>query len=410
MKLLHVSDWHLGRVLYNVSRTHDHDRVLAEIIALARAEAPDLVVHTGDLFESVRPAYDDMDRAITALRELGSLAPVVVLAGNHDSPALFRLFADLVGPASPVRFIDRARLPSDGGVLRFEARDGTRVRLAVLPFVHQHRTVEAFEDPNGWMVAYADRVQRIEQTLWEGLCDGHDPSRDVLLLAAHLHMAGASFSESERPLHITETYATRADSVPDVAYAAFGHIHRPQVIPGLTPGRYAGSPIALDFGEMGQQKSVVLVEARPGEPAVMTAVPISGGRPLRKLEGTLTELRALASEAENALCLVTVKTQTPVPDLSDQVREILEDATLLEVRESCDARRVAVLDRASASTEEPTFEEMLREYLADVGTKTAPAEAVLSTFHALLGAVEREERATFAEEHLADEPQVPRTA
>lgn len=403
MRLLHVSDWHLGRTLYNASRVEDHERVLGEIVELARAERPDLIVHTGDLFESPRPAYEDMDRAIQVLRELGSLTKVVVLAGNHDSPALFRLFADLVGPESSIRFVDRARPPDEGGVLTFPGRRGEAVRLAVLPFVHANRVVDAFEDPSGWMVAYTDRIQKIEEALWEGLVDGHDPSRDVLVLAAHLHVAGATFSHSERPIHITDTYATRVEHVPAVSYAAFGHIHKPQALPGVAKGRYAGSPISLDFGEIDEEKSVVIVEARPGQPPEIQPIPLSGGRPLRRLEGTLSELRALAPSVGRALCLVTVKTETPVHDLSDQVREILPHATLLQVLESCAARRVAIVERQDAQTIEPTFDEVLGEYLANVGAKKAPAEAVLATFRALLAAVEREEPTTFAEEALAQD-------
>lgn len=401
MKLLHVSDWHLGRTLYNASRVEDHERVLGEILDLARTEKPDLVVHTGDLFESPRPAYEDMDRAIRTLRELGALSNVVVLAGNHDSPALFRLFADLVGSDSPIRFVDRPRSPDDGGVLHFSGPRDEVVRLAMLPFVQVNRVVDAFENTSGWMIAYADRIQKIEEALWDALTDGHDPSRDVLLFAAHLHVAGATFSQSERPLHITDSYATRAEHVPAVSYAAFGHIHKPQALPGTAKGRYAGSPIPLDFGETGEQKTAVIVEASPGRPPDVRPVALSGGRPLRRLEGTLSELRAIAASVGKALCLVTVKTEQPVIDLSDQVREILPDATLLQVLESCAARRVTVVERQETGGTEPTFEEMLHEYLATVGTKTAPVDRVLSTFGTLLSAVEHEEQAIFDEEKLA---------
>src|SRR5947209_16123777 len=107
MKILHVSDWHLGRTTYNASRAEDHEKVLGEIADIARHEKPDLIVHTGDLFESIRPAYEDMDRGIRALIDLARTAPVVVLCGNHDSPALFQLFSKLVGQASRVRFVDQ---------------------------------------------------------------------------------------------------------------------------------------------------------------------------------------------------------------------------------------------------------------------------------------------------------------
>jgi exonuclease SbcD len=97
MRLLHISDWHLGRMTYRHSRAPDHDAVLEETIGYAEALRPHLIVHTGDVFDGFRPGYEEMRRGIDALQALAAIAPVVVLAGNHDSPALFRLFNRLQG-------------------------------------------------------------------------------------------------------------------------------------------------------------------------------------------------------------------------------------------------------------------------------------------------------------------------
>ena len=409
MKLLHVSDWHLGRTTYNASRVEDHEKVLAEILDLARQEKPDLVIHTGDLFESIRPAYEDMDRGIRALQALAEVAPVVVLCGNHDSPALFRLFNDLLGngPAAPspdkparIRFVDRPRPADEGGVLTFPMARGGNVLLATLPFVHANRMVRDFEQPETWMAAYADRVQQLQHHLSAGLEERANLARDVLVFAAHLHVAGATFSHSERQIHITDTYASRVEHVPKVSYAAFGHIHKPQALPQNEKGWFAGSPIPLDFGEIGEQKYAILVEAEPGRPPSIQPVPLSGGRPLRRLQGTLDDLRALAPTVGKALCLVTVHTETPVTDLSEQVRQLLPQATLLQVTESCSARKAVALRKEDAEVAEPSFEELFREYLGETGTKGASVDRVLSTFSALLAAVDQEEKPSFPEEAL----------
>jgi exonuclease SbcD len=406
MKLLHISDWHLGRVTYNEPRATDHDAVLAEIIDLARAQQPDVICHTGDLFDHARPAYPDMARGITALQELGAVAPVVVICGNHDSPALFALFAQLLGPASQIRFVGKARLPADGGVLRFDTADNSVLRLAPLPFVHANRMVDAFEDPTRWMGAYADRIHDIESALAKGLSEGFDNRRDVAVFAAHLHVGGAHFSGSERPIHISDTYASRLEHLPTVSYAAFGHIHQPQALPGsVVTGRYAGSPIQLDFGEVGEQKSVVLVEAEPGRPAKMDVIDLAGGRPLRKLEGTLEELRSVAPSVGRGLCLVTVHTDTPAIALSEQVRDLLPDAVLLQVHEVCAANKIEVLTKASVAADaEPGFEELFRDYLAEQGTKGAEADQVLRTFALFIAAVDEEHPPTFPEEALLAAP------
>jgi len=392
MRLLHVSDWHIGRQTYRCSRVPDHKAALAEIVELAREARPHLVLHTGDVFDGFRPGYAEMAFAVEALEELAALAPVVVIAGNHDSPALFRLFDRLQGAEPRIRFVDSVRPPADGGMLDLPGADGEVVRIAFLPFVHANRMVDRFEDGTTWTATYSERIQRIEEELERGLATGYDPSRHVLLFAAHLYVSGARFSGSERPLHVSDAYATRLRRLPNVSYAAFGHIHLPQPLPRRVTGRYAGSPIPLDFGEEREQKEVVLVEAEPGAPAVVTPVALGGGRPLRTIVGTLDEVRAAAPTVGDALCRVTVCTDEPVPDLAALVAELLPAATVVEVNEDCAATRLEVVEATvSEADAEPGFRELFRAYLAERGTRGSQVNRVLRTFETLVQAVETEE-------------------
>ena len=139
-----------GRETYNTSRAEDHDVVIGEIIAYAREYKPDLIIHASDLLNTVRPAYPEMARAVNALQELAVTAPVVVVCGNHDSPALFNVFDQLIGPASPVQFVSRARPPDQGGILAFRTAAEEVIRLAPLPFVHANRMLDGFEEPGTW--------------------------------------------------------------------------------------------------------------------------------------------------------------------------------------------------------------------------------------------------------------------
>src|SRR5690349_21199630 len=119
MRLLHLSDWHLGRQTYRYSRVEDHEAIIEEILEIARDSHPHLILHTGDLFDGMRPAASEMVRATDSLRRLAELAPVVVIAGNHDSPTLFHVFNRLLGEGSSIRFVDRARPADQGGILSF---------------------------------------------------------------------------------------------------------------------------------------------------------------------------------------------------------------------------------------------------------------------------------------------------
>jgi DNA repair protein SbcD/Mre11 len=392
VKLLHTADWHVGRTLMNVSRQPDVEAAVGELIGIAREERPDLIVHAGDLFDAFRPSTGDMHWAIDALRELGDVAPVYVLAGNHDSAALFDLFAKLLGPSSPVRFVPRPLPPGMGGIIEMPGPRDEIVRLAPLPFVHAGRIVRYFEDPATWMASYADRVGQLVQALDAGLREGYDAGRHVLLFSAHLFVTGSRFSQSERPLTVTDAYATRQEALPAVSYSAYGHIHRPQPLPGLGAGRYAGSVVPLDMGERDEVKEVVIVDARPGRPPSIVPRRLTAGRRLRRLEGTLDEIERAAPEVGDALVQVMVRTDSPTPDLSDHLARLLPDATILEVFEDCAATRLETLtDEPDQTEREATFSELFRDYLAETGVRASSADRVLRTFQTLIDAIENEQ-------------------
>lgn len=397
MKILHTSDWHVGRAAGgHLDRSDDFRAVLAEVVGIAREEKPDFVLHTGDLFDVARPAVSDMMTGIQALQALAVVAPVIVLAGNHDSPALFRLF-NLVGnglsagadpaAASRIKFIDRMHTPEQGGIVDlYTGSTDQRLRLAPLPFVHANRFLEEYRAPETATRDYADHLRRAQDDLHRGLLDGYRMHDDVLVFAAHLYVEGALVSKSERPMDVADAYLSHAAAIPPVAYAALGHIHRPQAVsrPGF-PCRYAGSLLQLDFGEVGEQKSVVLVDVEPGRAAHPRVIPLTKGRPLRVVQGTLADIAALASEVGSDIVRLFVDTDTPTAHLGDLVRDLLPKAGIVSVDERCSAVRVKVLDSSAPHvTEEPDLTDLFREYLETTGVPGARADDVLETFASLL--------------------------
>lgn len=418
MRILHVSDWHLGRETGGHSRVPDHDAVLAEIVGLVREHKPDLVLHTGDLFDVARPGIDDMERGIAALQELAGLTPTVVISGNHDSPALFKLFSRILstpgaafgtdGAHAPrLTFVDKARSGA-AGVFTFEvvtASGPQRLRLSALPFVRDGRIVDTLEDPATWLTLYAERIQTMERTLGLALADGYNVNTDVNLFAAHLHVAGATWSQSERALHVSDTYASHVDAIPPVSYAAFGHIHKPQALPGLATGAYAGSPLQMDFGEEGETKRVVLVDAEPGRSARIQSIELTGGRQLRSYDGPLDGLARLAPRWGNALTKVLIQSDTLTPGLAELIRRMLPDATLLKVDESAADTRLAALSEDERPTvgSEPTVAELFEAFLTAHATAGVPAAAVQAAFGPLLTAAEGEEELPAGQEALLDQ-------
>ena len=394
MRLLHTADWHLGRMTMGVSRKSDLQSAVQEVITIAREDKPDLIIHAGDLFDAIRPGWEDLQWGVDALRQLAAIAPTIVICGNHDSALLFGFLGSLLPPASNLRFIPKALPPTKGGVIEIELVRGQVVRLAPIPFIHQNRFIDGLEDdPAQWMANYADRVAAIQGELARGLEAGYDPARHILLLAAHLHVTGARFSRnSQRQITVSDTYATRGEHLPAVSYAAYGHIHQPQQLPGIVLGRYAGSIIPIDLGEEGEQKEVVLVDAGPGRAPEVTIRNIKGGRALRRIEGTFDEIAALAPAVGDSLCFVVVKTERTTPDLSERVRDLMPEATFLGIHETADAQRIAVLGAEDVSSDkEPGFSELFRDFLRDHPARAGSAATIAQLFDSVLTSIQTED-------------------
>jgi exonuclease SbcD len=294
MRLLHTSDWHVGKAIRGRSRAVEHQAVLAEIAGIADRELVDLVVVAGDLFETAAPTAESERIVYRALLDLAAGGrPVVVVAGNHDSAQRLAAVAPL-SQASGITVASAVRPPADGGVLEVEAGGDTAL-IALLPFPSQRYVVTADHllagDAADAHAEYADRVVRILRLLTEGFGAG-----TVNLVAGHLMVMGGTMGGGERGAHTVFDYWVPATALPGTAqYVALGHLHRAQQLPGPAPLHYCGSPLQLDFGETANDPQVNVVDLRPGKPAVVTAVPLIAGSRLRTLRGSLDDVLAAAS-------------------------------------------------------------------------------------------------------------------
>ncbi|MDE0375436.1 MAG: exonuclease SbcCD subunit D [bacterium] len=362
MKLLHTSDWHVGKTIRGASRADEHATVLAEIAHIAAREEVDLVIVAGDLFDSAAPSAEAESIVYRALLDLADTgADVAVIAGNHDNPRRLRAVAPLL-QLGQVHVVAEPTRPGDGGVIELRARDGSDVRLAMLPFVSKRGIVrakhlmagEAFENAQH----YSDRLR----LLIERLCEPFGTDT-VNLLTTHAFVLGGQAGGGERPAHLVEEYAITAQSFPvTVGYGALGHLHRPQAV--RHPLHYCGSPLQLDFGEAEQVKQVNVVTIEPGTPADVEPVLLTAGRPLRTLTGTLEELSEMRAEDDAWLKVVV---QGPGrAGLAQTVRELLGPG-VVDVRveaPASDARR-RNLDHRSRSPQELFGEYLKHENIED---------------------------------------------
>jgi exonuclease SbcD len=326
MRFLHTSDWHVGKTIGGKSRGAEHRAVLQEILAIARESAVEVLLVTGDLFESAAPGTEAEEIVYSFFRDLGRAAiPAVVIAGNHDHERKLAAVASLLEIVE-VRVQHDFRRPDAGGVIKVTSRRGEEAAIGAIPFIPEHRMLRAVdlmgreELP---FTSYAENLKRILADFAAALA----PS-PIRLLLAHLHVDKSELGGGERRLDIGQTYAINPQSIPvGLHYVALGHIHRPQAIAAPSPTRFAGSPLALDFGETRQEKSVVLVDVQgPRQPARIETIPLTSGRALRDVRGTLAELAELAPAAGDDYLRVFVDAPEPIPGLAEEVRKLLPHA------------------------------------------------------------------------------------
>ncbi len=374
MRILHTADWHAGKTLWNRSRAPEQERVFAEIVEIARREKVDLLLLAGDVFENFAPSPEAERLVYRALAELvGVGIPVVVVGGNHDHPKRLAALREMLAPLNVFVRAEPQR-PEDGGIIEVKA-GGELARVAVLPWVAFHRIIEICRlmgPEDEWYSAYSANVAEMCRRLAESFS-----SETVNILAAHLFAFGAATSGSERPIHVSQPFAIQPAQFPSSAqYVALGHLHRPQEIICPTRCFYSGSPLQLDFGERDQQKSVVIVDVKPGKPAHVETVELNSGRRLRELTGSIEELKHLADSVGDDFLKLIVKMETHLPGIPDQLREIFPNA--LHIKVLCPEAKDSVPEMSDNKQPHEHFADYFRTL-----KNSEPPEEIMEAFRIL---------------------------
>ena len=377
MKVLHTSDWHVGKTIRGASRLDEHRRVLTEIAHLARERAVDLILVAGDLYESAAPSAEAEQIVLRALLDLHDTgAKVVVIAGNHDNPGRFEAIRPLMGELG-ITVLGHVARPNAGGVIEHTTATGERAHLALLPFCSQRYAVRAAElmvrDAAENIGAYAEKMRGIIHALTADFGGGA-----VNLVVGHAMVRGGQTGGGERDAQTAfEDYWIDASSFPSSAgYVALGHLHLAQKMPGGAPIWYSGSPIQVDFGEAGAGKHVLVVEAAPGLPASIEQIPITTGEQLRTLTGTFEELQGTAATVDLGGAWLRVRVTEPArAGLAEDIRALLGERVVevrIDVPESADPR-----PRAERRGRSP--QDLFAAYLAEESIEDPRLVALFAT-------------------------------
>jgi len=307
MRLLHTADWHLGRSLHGVDLLEHQAAFLDHLVDLARVSKVSAVLVSGDVYDRAVPPVQAVSLLSATLRRLTEFTQVVLISGNHDSATRLGFGAEVMRPGlhlvTQVARVGQAielGISADAGPCLVYPLPYLDVDLArgVLaegeePLARSHQAVVG---------AAMDRVRadlarrrgRGGKTRGQAGTSrpGMSQAAAKTVVLAHAFVAGGAASESERDIRVGGIDVVPASLFAGVDYVALGHLHGPQVVNAGAVGpvmRYAGSPLALSFSEMGQVKSSVLVDFTGAEVGI-ELIPAPVPRPLNKVTGTLSEL------------------------------------------------------------------------------------------------------------------------
>jgi exonuclease SbcD len=330
MKLLHTSDWHLGKRLDDFSRMEEQHAVLREICEVAEQEQVDAVLVAGDLFDTFNPPTEAVDLFYKSLKRLSNNGhrPVIAIAGNHDSPDRIESpdplarECGIIFAGYPNSVVSPFELESGLKVLKsregfLELRlPGTDIPLRILltPYANEYRLKTCFGLENS-----EAELRAVLEEKWKDLADQYCDKNGVNVLISHLFMIKKGNELPEEPtdekpiLHVGGAQAIFTENIPrQIQYTALGHLHRMhQVDADPCPTYYSGSPLSYSFSEANQKKYALLVDVEPGAVASVREEELTKGKKLlrKRAEGMEEALNWLA---ENQECLVelTLVTET----------------------------------------------------------------------------------------------------
>lgn len=381
MKILHTSDWHIGRTLYGRRRYEEFEAFLAWLLALIEQEQVAALLIAGDVFDSSTPGIRAQELYYRFLcRVAGSCCRhVVAIAGNHDSPSF------LEAPRELLRALDVHVVGASGDnpvdevlVLR-NRQDDPELIVCAVPYLRDRdiRAVEAgesIEEKEGKLLAGI-------RAHYQAVCRVADEKRQEfggqipLVAMGHLFTAGGRTVDGDgvRELYVGSLAHVASAIFPEsIDYLALGHLHVPQAVNGAEGRRYSGSPLPMGFGEAGQEKSVVIVDfegdqGRPQATISLHRVPVF--QRLERIRGNLetitARLRGLAAEDCPIWLEIVYDGEELIADLRERLEEMVHGTPLeiLRIRNNRIMERVLSRLHAEESLDDLDDGEVFRRCL-----------------------------------------------
>lgn len=328
MRILHTSDWHLGRTLHGVDLREAQTQVVSEIEKTVITESVDCVIIAGDIFDRAVPPVESVTLFNDSIARIAEHATVVVTAGNHDSAIRLGHGSKLL--RSGIHIV--TELGSVGQGVEVQTHDGLQTMIFYpLPYLdpdHARYALRSREDSEPLQRSHQAVMAAAIDLVKADLRDRNRTESDAVVIA-HAFVTGGMASESERDISVGGIDNVRSDLFEGFAYTALGHLHGPQTV-GSRPSvaaessiAYSGSPLRYSFSEARQRKGLLLVDIDSNGSSSRVFVPLTQPREMSELRGELNEILCgenIASHAGDWL-RITVTDQARPTELNQRIRD-----------------------------------------------------------------------------------------
>ena len=343
MKIFHTSDWHIGSALYGRKRYDESEQFLHWLVETIKNHSIETLLVAGDIFDTSTPSNTAQELYYRFLNEVSKTTcrHVIVTGGNHDSPsfldapkALLKAFnVHVVGSA--------AEREEDEVLVLKDAHNNPEVIVCAVPFlrdrdVRQSNEGESYRDKENRLV---EGIISHYQKVYEEACkERNELGKSLPIIGmGHLFIAGSSIykrsgeTNGERDLYVGSLGQVPANRLPPFDYFALGHLHIPQKVAGSETIRYSGSPMAMNFDEIHQQKSVVIVDIHDQNVDIQT-VPVPAFRHFDQIKGDWDRIEAslkrLKEESFAGWIEVIYEGQEAIGNLRERVYKLVENTSI----------------------------------------------------------------------------------
>ena len=394
MRILHTSDWHLGKTLENFPRFEEQEKFLDDFVKMAEEYEVDMVVIAGDIYDSSNPPakaemlfYDTLKRLANGKRV------VLAIAGNHDnpdrlsaaSPLAYEQGVILLGSIKTVvptgDFGSFKVLNSGEGFFEIEIK-GERAVVIALPYPSEKRLNEIFSESmeeEERQRSYSERVGRLFEELSKNYRED-----TVNIAVSHLYVAGGEEAGSERPIQLGGSFTVELRHLPEKAqYIALGHLHKPQRISDILPVYYSGSPLQYSKSEINQSKCAYLVELKAGEKPRVREIYFKNYKPIEVIRcNGVEEALKICEEYKNKniWAYFEIKTESPLPSsVIREMKRLIPD--IVEIRHILPEEE-GVFEEIEV--EDKDIRELFQEFYQKE-KKVPPSEELVELFMSIIG-------------------------